>query len=65
MLVGFTLMVIWVGSSELVDAITDDDNTVDLVVYTFTVNIYKSSSYLSISYEYVHNLLINTCIYTM
>ena len=50
-------MVIWVGSSELVDTIIDDGSTVDLVVYTFTVDIYKSSSYTSISYGYVHKFI--------
>ena len=57
MLVEFTPLVIWVGSSELVDAIIDDGSTVDLVAYTFTVDIYKSSSYALINYGYVHEFI--------
>ena len=67
MLVGFTLLVIRVDSTELVDTIVDDGNIVDLVASSVIVYIHKSSSYASIRYGCTHtvHIFINTHICTM
>ena len=64
MLVGFTLLVVGVGSTELVDNIVDDGNIVDLVAFSVTVDIHKSSSYASIRYGCTHTFIYkHTCMY--
>ena len=59
MLVEFTLLVVGVGSTELVDTIVDDGSIVDLIVSSVTVEIYKSSIYASIRYESTHTVFIH------
>ena len=54
MLVGFTLLVVWGGSTELVITIVDDGNIVDLVTSSVTVDIHKLSSCTSIRYGCIH-----------